>query len=85
MTNEQIELLWQKNILVLTEMDTTPAALIKAVLLAVEKNGPAYVELIPFQNNVVKFKTVEGDDHLIYRCANAVGAVCEQNQLRAGT
>jgi len=83
MNNDEIETLWKKNILVLTEMDTAPAALIKAVLLAAEKNGPAYVELIQCRNETVKFKMVEGNEHFIHRCANALGAVCEHGQLRA--
>lgn len=84
MNNNEIEELWQKNILVLTEMDTAAAALIKAVLLAAEKNGSAYVELVSIKNgNVVSFNMIEGDEHLIHRCAKALGAVCEHGQLRA--
>lgn len=83
MTPNEIEDLWQKNILVLADIEASVAALIKAVLLAAEKNGPAYVELSEFKDDAVKFRMVEGDEHLIHRCANALGAVCERNQLRA--
>lgn len=81
MTNEEIEQLWQDNIKVISKMDTAAGSLIKTVLLTAEKNGPAYVRLTTFMDKTVKFKMVEGDDHLIHRCSVALGATCQHNQL----
>lgn len=83
MTEQEIDQLWEYNMGVLNMIDTPAATLIKAVLVAAERNGPVYVRLNDPKLKQVRYEMVEGDQAVIKKCADALGAVYTEETLAA--
>ena len=83
MTAQQIDDLFEANALVLDQMDIEAGSMVKAVILGIEKNGPAYIRLRDpvVGGRKVSFDHVQGDETLVGRVGRALGLICGPGTL----
>jgi len=83
MTEREIEDLFDANMLVIDELDIEAGSMIKAVILGIEKNGPAYIRLKDpvVGGRKVSFEHVQGDETLVGRVGRSLGLICAPGTL----
>jgi len=83
MTAQEIDDLFEANMLVIDEMDVEAGSMVKAVILGIEKNGPAYIRLKDpvVGGRKVSFEQVQGDETLVGRVGRSLGLICGRGTL----
>jgi hypothetical protein len=83
MTQQEIDALFNSNVLEINKMDISSGSMIKELIMEMESNGPAYIRL----NNAdegghkISYTHVEGDRTLTGRVGNSLGIIVTADRL----
>ncbi len=75
MTQQEVDLLFNDNLLQIDRMNIASGSMVKALIQAIESNGPTYIRLTDAEQNghKVGYQVVDGDDSLLSTMASALG------------
>ncbi len=85
MTEEEIDKLWSHNVNVITRMDNTSGAVVRAALRCMERNGGTYIRLTHRNDHEAGYEFIEGDSGVVDGCAKAAGAKITDTTIGAHT
>lgn len=83
MTQQEIDELFDANVQEINKLSTGPAHMIKALIMGIESNGPAYIRLFDAEDdgNRVSYEHVEGDAALVSQVGSALGLIVGDSTL----
>lgn len=83
MTQQEIDQLFTENAAELNKMSVAAGSMVKAFIMALESNGPAYVKLsnAAAGGHTIDFAMVSGDAGLVPRVAGALGLSVSGNVI----
>ena len=81
MKPNQCKKLFIENVNQLNKMDLKSGSVVKAVLMALETNGPTYIRLLNPVNNTIEYDMVEGLIDLVKRVGTSLGISVSDTQL----
>ena len=81
MKPNQCKKLFIENVNQLNKMDLKSGSVVKAVLMALETNGPVYIRLLNPENNTIEYDMVEGSADVVQRVGASLGITVSNTQL----